>query len=148
MLEQHRVTTDTKTIPTNRRKPQETAIPGQDLCADIARLVARLHALGPENCRKSTKAKSEFIWVHLSPESRVKCGSSQLKDVDVERIRMLQEASARKAASIRIITVRIVVQYHGCFRNQRFRYVMQCLANVLIAALICILHRFAPSCTL
>lgn len=37
----------------SRAGPAYEAI--EDLCADIARLVARLHALGPENCRKSTK---------------------------------------------------------------------------------------------
>eukprot|EP00435_Cladocopium_sp_Y103_P022681 s1770_g5.t1 len=37
----------------SRAGPAYEAI--EDLCADIARLVARLHALGPENSRKSTK---------------------------------------------------------------------------------------------
>ena len=46
-----------------------------------------------------------FFDTCLPSESRVKCGSSQLKDVDVERIRMLQEASARKAACISLLYV-------------------------------------------
>lgn len=34
----------------------------QDLCADIARLVSRLHALGTENCRKPAKAGGVKGW--------------------------------------------------------------------------------------
>jgi len=34
----------------------------QDLCADIARLVSRLHALGTENCRKPAKAGGVEGW--------------------------------------------------------------------------------------
>ena len=94
MLEQHRVTTDTKTIPANLRKPLGRTFVLTSLAwlHDYTPLVRRIVESPP---RPSPSPS----------ESRVKCGSSQLKDVDVERIRMLQEASARKAACISLLYV-------------------------------------------
>ena len=47
----------------------------QDLCADIARLVSRLHALGTENCRKPAKAGGVEGW-----HSNFKCLKSSPKN--------------------------------------------------------------------
>lgn len=107
MLEQHRVTTDTKTIPANLRKPLGRTFVLTSLAwlHDYTPLVRRIVESPP---RPSPSPS----------ESRVKCGSSQLKDVDVERIRMLQEASARKAACISLLyvslyTIMVVFEING-----------------------------------